>query len=152
MADITAALVKELRETSGAGMMDCKKALTETGGNMEEAVRELERAILIEPLDPTINEHLGDIYWLVGRKIEARYQWDRALSFDPEEERIPGLKERLACTDEVCAPLEADGRPGAHGTERRPQEQEDRIAWSVVQTGNRRYAGFTVDPPRSHAS
>ena len=38
MADITAVLVKELRETSGAGMMDCKKALTETGGNMEEAV------------------------------------------------------------------------------------------------------------------
>jgi len=38
MAEITAALVKELRETSGAGMMDCKKALSETGGNMEEAV------------------------------------------------------------------------------------------------------------------
>jgi elongation factor Ts len=38
MADITAAMVKDLRETSGAGMMDCKKALTETGGNMEEAV------------------------------------------------------------------------------------------------------------------
>ena len=38
MADITAVLVKELRETSGAGMMDCKKALTETVGNMEEAV------------------------------------------------------------------------------------------------------------------
>ncbi|MFT7570977.1 MAG: elongation factor Ts [Paracoccaceae bacterium] len=38
MADITAALVKELRESSGAGMMDCKKALTETGGNMDEAV------------------------------------------------------------------------------------------------------------------
>mgnify|MGYP003675977358 FL=1 len=38
MAEITAALVKELRETSGAGMMECKKALTETDGNMEEAV------------------------------------------------------------------------------------------------------------------
>ena len=38
MADITAALVKELRETSGAGMMDCKRALTETDGNMESAV------------------------------------------------------------------------------------------------------------------
>ncbi|WP_174301507.1 translation elongation factor Ts [Caulobacter sp. S45] len=35
MADITAALVKELREKSGAGMMDCKKALTETGGDIE---------------------------------------------------------------------------------------------------------------------
>ncbi len=38
MAKITAALVKELRETSGAGMMDCKKALSETDGNLEAAV------------------------------------------------------------------------------------------------------------------
>ncbi|GAB4525481.1 MAG: translation elongation factor Ts [Roseibium sp.] len=35
---ITAAMVKELREQSGAGMMDCKTALTETGGDMEAAV------------------------------------------------------------------------------------------------------------------
>jgi elongation factor Ts len=38
MAEVTAAMVKELRETSGAGMMDCKKALGETGGDMEAAV------------------------------------------------------------------------------------------------------------------
>ncbi len=38
MAEITAALVKELREKSGAGMMDCKKALTETDGEMEAAI------------------------------------------------------------------------------------------------------------------
>ncbi len=38
MAEITAALVKELREKTGAGMMDCKKALTETGGDMDQAV------------------------------------------------------------------------------------------------------------------
>ena len=35
---VTAALVKELREKSGAGMMDCKKALGETGGNMDAAI------------------------------------------------------------------------------------------------------------------
>ena len=35
---ITANMVKELRETTGAGMLDCKKALTETNGNMEEAI------------------------------------------------------------------------------------------------------------------
>lgn len=35
---ITAKMVKELREKTGAGMMDCKKALTETDGNMEEAI------------------------------------------------------------------------------------------------------------------
>lgn len=38
MAEITAAMVKELREMTGAGMMDCKKALNETNGNMDEAV------------------------------------------------------------------------------------------------------------------
>ena len=38
MAEITATAVKDLREKSGAGMMDCKKALTETGGDMEAAV------------------------------------------------------------------------------------------------------------------
>jgi elongation factor Ts len=38
MAEITAAAVKELREKSGAGMMDCKKALAETSGDMEAAV------------------------------------------------------------------------------------------------------------------
>jgi len=38
MAEITAALVKELREKSGAGMMDCKKALTETNGDIEAAI------------------------------------------------------------------------------------------------------------------
>jgi elongation factor Ts len=37
MADITAGMVKDLRETTGAGMMDCKKALTETGGDMQAA-------------------------------------------------------------------------------------------------------------------
>lgn len=38
MADITASMVKELRETTGAGMMDCKAALKETDGDMEAAI------------------------------------------------------------------------------------------------------------------
>ena len=38
MAEITASLVKELREKTGAGMMDCKKALTEVAGDIEKAV------------------------------------------------------------------------------------------------------------------
>lgn len=38
MAEITAALVKELREKTGAGMMDCKMALNETGGDIEAAI------------------------------------------------------------------------------------------------------------------
>jgi elongation factor Ts len=38
MSAISASMVKELRDTTGAGMMDCKAALTETGGDMQEAV------------------------------------------------------------------------------------------------------------------
>jgi elongation factor Ts len=38
MAEISAAMVKELRERTGAGMMDCKKALNEVNGNMEKAI------------------------------------------------------------------------------------------------------------------
>src|SRR5258708_39360664 len=38
MAEISAALVKELRERTGAGMMDCKRALQETNGDMEAAI------------------------------------------------------------------------------------------------------------------
>ena len=43
MAEITAALVKELREKSGAGMMDCKKALAATDGDKEKAMDELRK-------------------------------------------------------------------------------------------------------------
>ena len=43
---VTAAVVKELREKTGAGMMDCKKVLTETDGNIEKAIELLrERGI-----------------------------------------------------------------------------------------------------------
>jgi len=38
MAEVTSAMVKELREKTGAGMMDCKKALMETSGDMEKAI------------------------------------------------------------------------------------------------------------------
>ena len=44
MADITASMVKELREMTGAGMMDCKKALNETNGDMEAAVDVLRKS------------------------------------------------------------------------------------------------------------
>jgi elongation factor Ts len=43
MAEITAAMVKELRDKSGAGMMDCKKALQEANGDLEKAVEYLRK-------------------------------------------------------------------------------------------------------------
>ena len=55
----------------------------------------LERAVELEPGDPTINEHLGDALWKVGRRIEAGFQWGHALELDPDKKRIPLLKDKL---------------------------------------------------------
>lgn len=44
MADITAALVKELRERTGAGMMECKKALAEAQGDIELAIDNMRKS------------------------------------------------------------------------------------------------------------
>ena len=44
MATITASMVKELRERTGLGMMDCKKALTEADGDMDKAIEDLRKA------------------------------------------------------------------------------------------------------------
>lgn len=53
-------------------------------GRYDEAVSYLERANVLMPYDPTVNDHLGDVYWKVGRLTESRYQWQRALDYDPE--------------------------------------------------------------------
>ena len=55
----------------------------------------LERAVELRPHDPVINDHLGDAYWKVGRKSEARFQWRRALSFEPEEDLVPTIESKL---------------------------------------------------------
>src|SRR5690606_8560522 len=44
MAEITASLVKELRDRTGLGMMDCKKALAEAGGDIDKAIEDLRKA------------------------------------------------------------------------------------------------------------
>lgn len=54
-------------------------------GEPEKAVDYLEQARAGEPQDPTINEHLGDAYWAVGRKYEARYAWKSAKLFADSE-------------------------------------------------------------------
>ena len=55
-------------------------------GRYDEAVGHMERAVELMPVDPVVNDHLGDVYWAVGRDREAQFQWMRALSFvDPEE-------------------------------------------------------------------
>lgn len=64
-------------------------------GEFEQAVTHLERASELEPVDPVVNDHLGDAYWAVGRETEARFQWSRALSFDPTEDDAERIRLKL---------------------------------------------------------
>ncbi|MEO0342862.1 MAG: tetratricopeptide repeat protein [Pseudomonadota bacterium] len=64
-------------------------------GRYDEAVEPMERAAELVATDPIINDHLGDVYWMVGRQREARFQWRRALSFEPEEQEVPKIKRKL---------------------------------------------------------
>lgn len=49
-------------------------------GDVDKAVISLERAVSLEPQDPTIMGHLGDALWQQGRRIEARFRWRQALT------------------------------------------------------------------------
>ncbi len=64
-------------------------------GRYDDAAQTLEAAVLLVPGDPTINDHLGDALWKAGHKMEARYQWDQALAFSPEDNEKASLEQKL---------------------------------------------------------
>jgi hypothetical protein len=55
----------------------------------------MEKASLLEPVDPVVTDHLGDVYWMVGRKREAVFQWHRALSFEPAEKDAARIRRKI---------------------------------------------------------
>jgi len=78
-------------------------------------VKELERAIDLKSSDPVINDHLGDAYWRVGRKLEAHFQWNHARDLGPEPE------DKAKILDKIEHGLEDDPTPAA--AEANPKEQ-----------------------------
>ena len=61
----------------------------------DQAVKHLDKAVELRPEDPTLNDHLGDVYWRLGRKLEAKFQWNQALSLSPEPEDALKIKKKL---------------------------------------------------------
>jgi tetratricopeptide (TPR) repeat protein len=78
-------------------------------GRYQEAVEPMERASLLMPVDPIVTDHLGDVYWAVGRTLEARFQWRRALSFEPEEAEADRIRRKLEVGLDVV--LAEEGQP-----------------------------------------
>ncbi len=82
-------------------------------GRYTEAVAPQEKASKLMPVDPVVTDHLGDIYWMVGRKREAQYQWHRALSFDPDpKDRIRIVRKLDIGLDRVLQEEKAAGTNG----------------------------------------
>ena len=64
-------------------------------GDFVNAIRYLEQAVLLEPAEATINDHLGDAYWRSGRKLEAKFEWQHALSLKPDKDQEPLIRHKI---------------------------------------------------------
>ncbi|HWU56656.1 MAG TPA: tetratricopeptide repeat protein [Rhizomicrobium sp.] len=64
-------------------------------GRYEDAAKTLEAAVLLVPGDPTINDHLGDALWRAGRRIDARFQWNHALTFSDSDTDKAAIERKL---------------------------------------------------------
>lgn len=64
-------------------------------GEYGKAATLLEKAVDLIPSDPTVNNHLGDVYWQQGRKTEARFQWERSLTFAPDPDEAEAIRRKL---------------------------------------------------------
>ena len=89
MSDVTAEQVKQLRERTGAGMMDCKRALQETGGDVDKAIellREKGLASVAKRADRTANQGRIDSYIhfnnTVGVLVEVNCETDFVANTD----------------------------------------------------------------------
>jgi len=96
---ISAAMVKELRETTGAGMMDCKKALLETDGNMEKAIeylREKGLAAAAKKAGRIAAEGAVASYIHMGGKIGVLVEVNCETDFVAKTEKFQELTKNIA--------------------------------------------------------
>ena len=103
---ITAAMVKELREKSGAGMMDCKKALTETNADMDKAIdflREKGLASVAKKSSRIASEGLVDSY-IHGGRIGVLVEVNSETDFVAKNEEFKSFVRDIAMQIAAVAP------------------------------------------------
>jgi elongation factor Ts len=99
MAEISAKLVQELRQKTGAGMMDCKKALIETEGNVEEAADWLRKKGISKAgakSDRIAAEGLVDTYIQIGGRVGVLIEVNCQTDFVARNEAFKALVKNLA--------------------------------------------------------
>jgi elongation factor Ts len=111
MAEITAELVKELRERTGAGFMDCKKALTEADGDLEQAInllREKGLAAAAKKAGRDAREGLVSSYIHTGGRVGVLIEVNCETDFVARTDEFQKLVRDLAVQVAGLAPLYVD--------------------------------------------
>lgn len=152
MAGITAAMVKELRDVTGAGMMDCKAALKETDGDMEAAVDWLRKKGLSKAAKKagrTAAEGLvsvgleADAKGEVGVLVEVNSETDFVARNEIFQKMVSDIAQTALSVDGDLAKLRAETFPGAG------KSVDEHVAEMVGKIGEnmslRRAAGIRVE-------
>jgi elongation factor Ts len=108
MAEITAAIVKDLREKTGAGMMDCKNALKEANGDMDKAVEILRKkgiARASKKADRAVNEGRIEAYIHPGSKLGVLLEINCETDFVAKTEDFMTFSRDVAMQIAASAPL-----------------------------------------------
>ncbi len=130
MADISAQAVKELREKTGAGFMDCKRALEETSGDIEAAVavlRERGQAAAAKRSDRDVRQGLVGSYIHAGGRIGVLIEVNCETDFVARTDQFQKLVKDLAMQVAGLHPdyVDIDGVPAAAIEAKRAELLED---------------------------
>lgn len=64
-------------------------------GDYDQALSFIEQAVQLEPADPEINEHLGDVYKAMGRNVEAGYEWGHVLTLKTSDKQAAEVRRKI---------------------------------------------------------
>jgi elongation factor Ts len=136
MTAISAALVKELRELTGAGMMDCKRALEETGGDIEAA-----RRLLRERGMAQAGKRAGrqTTEGKVGYRIAGDRRLGTMVAVGCETEPVSNNEEFLAFARKVLDTVEAEGADGVERLEPERVELVTKLGENIAVVGRARF-------------
>lgn len=108
MAEITAAMVKQLREATDAGVLDCKKALTEFDGNFDKAAEHLRKKGLAKAATKAsrdANEGMIGMYMHSNNKMAAMVRLNCETDFVARNENFQSLAREVAMQVAAARPL-----------------------------------------------
>lgn len=106
--EVTAAQIKELRDKSGAGVMDCRRALMETGGDIEKAVEILKKHALYQAQKKTervVKQGVVDTYIHTGGRIGAMVELNCETDFVARTDIFKELSHNIAMQIAAQEPL-----------------------------------------------